>query len=373
MYSTCIHCHAALGRNDAVEHFPIGQRLAFDAEKGRLWAVCRGCGRWNLSPLEERWEAIEQAERLFRDTRLRVSTENIGLARAADGTELVRVGRPQRPEFAAWRYGDAMGLRRRRALLKVGAGVTLTGAAVAAGVATGIATGIGAILLPVAGHLGVLGVNVYAGVRNYMRATRVPVGDGRVHAVYGANLKETGLRPAEGGAGWRLSLRWAGGFEAVQGDAARTALGVLLPRVNALGAKPERVRLASRTLADAGGPDAFLADLARRSEALSAGYLERRAAHRRGDNLSKTISPFDRNYDWLREPVDHGALPRLDPVQRLALEMAVHEETERRALEGELAALEAAWREAEEIAGIADRLALPEGVEERLEQIKRGG
>jgi hypothetical protein len=36
--------------------------------------------------------------------------------------------------------------------------------------------------------------------------------------------------------------------------------------------------------------------------------------------------------------------------------MALHEESERRALQGELAGLEAAWREAEEIAQIADSL-----------------
>jgi hypothetical protein len=43
-------------------------------------------------------------------------------------------------------------------------------------------------------------------------------------------------------------------------------------------------------------------------------------------------------------------------VDRLALEMAANEDTERRALEGELAELEAAWRDAEEIAAIADTL-----------------
>jgi hypothetical protein len=43
-------------------------------------------------------------------------------------------------------------------------------------------------------------------------------------------------------------------------------------------------------------------------------------------------------------------------TRRLALEMAVHDELEREALRGELAALEAAWRQAEEIAGIADWL-----------------
>ena len=41
---------------------------------------------------------------------------------------------------------------------------------------------------------------------------------------------------------------------------------------------------------------------------------------------------------------------------RLALEMAVNEEREREALEGELALLELAWKDAEEIAAIADQL-----------------
>ena len=84
MYSTCIFCHASLGANDAVEHFPVGRRLAFDAARGRLWAVCRKCERWNLSPLDERWEAIEECERLFGGTRLRVSTGNMFVPRGVD-------------------------------------------------------------------------------------------------------------------------------------------------------------------------------------------------------------------------------------------------------------------------------------------------
>lgn len=123
MYSTCLFCQQPLGANEAIERFPVGRRLAFDAERGRLWVVCRRCERWNLSPLEQRWEAIEDAERRFRDTRLRVSTENIGLARLSEGLELVRVGRALRPELAAWRYGDQFGQRRRKqVLLTVGGG-----------------------------------------------------------------------------------------------------------------------------------------------------------------------------------------------------------------------------------------------------------
>jgi hypothetical protein len=50
--------------------------------------------------------------------------------------------------------------------------------------------------------------------------------------------------------------------------------------------------------------------------------------------------------------------------------MAVNEENERRALEGELALLELEWKEAEEIAGIADNLG-NETVDEQFEEMKR--
>ncbi len=115
MFSTCLFCHSRLGKNEVVEHFPVGSRLAFDSARGRLWAVCPGCRRWNLSPLDDRWEAIEECERLFRSTRARVSTENIGLAPLASGVDLIRIGQPLRPEFAAWRYGSQLKWRRRRA------------------------------------------------------------------------------------------------------------------------------------------------------------------------------------------------------------------------------------------------------------------
>ena len=136
MYSTCMFCKQPLGANEVVETFPVGRRLAFDAAKGRLWVVCRNCQRWNLTPLEERWEAVETCEKLFRGTTIRTSSENIGLARHPEGMELVRIGEPLRPEFAAWRYGDQFGKRRRRtiinwtaAVLGLGTGVALAGAA----------------------------------------------------------------------------------------------------------------------------------------------------------------------------------------------------------------------------------------------------
>ena len=136
MYRHCIFCSAALGSNEAVEAFPVGKMVAFDAAKGRLWAVCPRCARWNLAPIEERWEAVEAAERLFAGTRLRVQRENIGIARAPDGTRLVRVGAALPGELAAWRYGEEFA-RRDRATRRVrqasfaaaaaGAGLSLAG------------------------------------------------------------------------------------------------------------------------------------------------------------------------------------------------------------------------------------------------------
>jgi hypothetical protein len=67
---------------------------------------------------------------------------------------------------------------------------------------------------------------------------------------------------------------------------------------------------------------------------------------------------------------DERAIHNLDYPVRLALEMAAHEEQERRALEGELAMLETAWKEAEEVASISDSLLLPTGVEEWMKRLR---
>src|SRR6185437_7669271 len=105
VYTACLFCNTDLGANHFLSTFPVGRRLAFDPRKGRLWVICTRCGRWNLTPLDERWEAIDDAERLFRGTRLRMSTDNIGLACLRGSFELVRIGPALLPEIASWRYG----------------------------------------------------------------------------------------------------------------------------------------------------------------------------------------------------------------------------------------------------------------------------
>ena len=63
---------------------------------------------------------------------------------------------------------------------------------------------------------------------------------------------------------------------------------------------------------------------------------------------------------WSVAPARREPAAQAARAQRLALEMSAHEEAERRALEGELHILEAAWRDAEEIAKIADDMFLPD-------------
>ena len=56
-----------------------------------------------------RWEALEACEKIFHGTRVRVSADNVGLARHPDGLELVWIGEPLRQEFAAWTSSAVVG------------------------------------------------------------------------------------------------------------------------------------------------------------------------------------------------------------------------------------------------------------------------
>lgn len=103
--SRCVFCGTVHLLSDPSD-FVRGSRSAFDPWKGRLWNVCRVCGRWSAVPLELRWETLEHLERAARERgRVRLSSTNLSLI-GLDGAELVRVGRPPRTEMAAWRYGD---------------------------------------------------------------------------------------------------------------------------------------------------------------------------------------------------------------------------------------------------------------------------
>jgi len=87
-------------------HVPSGDRVAYDALKGRVWVICRTCRRWSLLPLEARWEALEELEELTSgNARLLARTKNISLYRKGP-LEIVRVGGAGAGEEAWWRYGN---------------------------------------------------------------------------------------------------------------------------------------------------------------------------------------------------------------------------------------------------------------------------
>jgi hypothetical protein len=327
MYSTCMFCNRPLGTNQVVETFPVGRRLAFDARRGRLWVVCGKCERWNLSPIEERWEAVEALEAIFRGTRVRVSSENIGMAKHPEGLELVRIGEPLRPEFAAWRYGDQFGRRRRRAILYGVGGAVVVGGVIASGVAAGVISG---ALLGQSGNL----VSVFMNGRTL---AKVKAPDGTLLKLKRRDLESTRLEMV--GSEWELVVRRRRQEYRFKGEDAQRTAATLVTRINRNGARKEAVQLAVRCLDTHGSPEAVI-----------------RAA--------AVEQPR-----WMRRRVA-GRLAGISAPTRLAVEMVLHEEQERRALEGELWLLERRWKEAEEIAAISDSLLLPDGTEEFLEKHK---
>ena len=335
MYKTCLFCKKPLGENEVVEHFPVGRRLAFDAAKGRLWVVCRKCRRWNLTPLEERWEAIEECERFYRDTRIRTSTENIGIARLRGGLELVRIGKPLRPEFAAWRYGDRMGERMRRQI-----------AASAVGFPAGVATY--QVLTPL---LGLTLVPVVVATLFWLQrrqVAKVRVGDApegaaaapdNIARFRGDELSTFRILPDNRDPGFRVEIRQGDRTAWFQGADARRVAAAIVPLLNQWGAGRGTVRAAVGEIESCSHPGQFLAEV---------------ASQERTDRRARS-----------------GFVRYMPKPTRLALEMALHEEQERRALEGELWALEQAWKEAEEIAAISDSLLLPAATDEFFKRFGR--
>lgn len=350
MYSTCLFCNSDLGRNEALHDFPVGRRLAFDGHKGRLWVVCRHCERWNLTPLEERWEAIEQAERQFGASRRRVSTENIGLTRLADGTELVRIGEPLRPEYAAWRYGDQFGRRRRRQLLVAGGGLGAFGAVLAGGAVAGVSVAVFGGVIANAFNA------IVHGRADQVVARLRTVAAGTI-AVRRRHLAETRLVPGTQ-APLALDVRFKGGEARLEGREALRVAGNLMPHVNRYGGKRELVKSAVSVLDEAGGADGYLERLSRYASHATEVPLKRRT-NRRKPRQSGWTGAYTSGLYGLTLP------------DRLALEMALHEEAELRALRGELVELERAWRDAEEIAAIADDMFVPSTIQSALDRLRR--
>jgi hypothetical protein len=351
VYRTCLHCTRDLGSNEVLETLPIGRRVAFDPAQGRLWVVCRSCGKWNLVPFDTRLETIDACEQRFRGTRTRYSTDNIGLARVREGLDLVRIGAPQRPEFASWRYGETYRRRRVKAYALSGVGVaSYFGASLmlpSVMSTLGLWGGAGAFLAP-------YGPGLLASAL-VSRRRRIIV------QLPGAD-RPTTISPEISAA---VHARFTGDQVMVQ--LPLTFIDEMRKRhVTFVG--PEARLLARRILALLNRRAGSKRDLAWATQRIEQGvpawlYWKSRQSRpwSRSDAFKGDLTRFKPGYD-----PSTFQLSGFSPADLLAIEMWLSEEDEAKALSGELALLERQWQEAEVLAAIADSLAISDEVPDRV-------
>ena len=322
MYTRCLVCASPFEANDQLEHLPQGQRVAFDPGRGRLWTVCRTCRRWSLAPIEDRWEALEELDKLATDKAILLSqTDNIALLKVGP-LEIVRVGKAQLTEEAWWRYGREL-TQRKQKWDKLGlAGAVAAGAVVVGGWATGGMTMLGAWLI-----LGHGGDTLRDGARWLRFGSAAWRGDERCekcgHRVTSVPYRDRaalGIFPTADAGKVEVVARCPkcgayreGGLH-LHGPSAERTLKRVLAYHHFAGASERRVVAAARLIQEAGSPS----------------------------DLTRIV---------IRDGKRLGDLQRTGGI---ALEIAANEAAEQHLLELELAELEAHWRREEELASIVD-------------------
>jgi len=286
--------------------------------------------------------------------------------------ELVRIGPALLPEIASWRYGARLeqhaaytnGVHRAGALVRRSAGLHHWVARKAASALAGYATTVG------------LSDDAMLRLRTFRRGDAVLARSvdeaGTPIVIRYAHLGAAELIRPERDEPWRLVVRHdAGVARLAEGGGLRTA-GKMLASLNFGVASNAEVQHAIAKLDEAGDREGYfsrVASLAMRThwgripDAPDEGLIEPA-----GSSFAERIALQLANRSfWGRGGTgsdETTPLFRLPPVDRLALEMASNEDIERRALEGELASLAQAWKEAEEIADISDELFADEVFEE---------
>lgn len=333
MYADCFICRRPLGGNKSIPHLTIGRRIAFDVDRGRLWVVCSRCGQWCLTPMEDRWEALAECEALFKNAEARVSTANVGLAHVAD-VELIRIGSALRDEIANWRYGPRLARRRRVAKMVTGA------AAIGGGAALAVASyAIGTLAVAsssafVGGWFAMLGTAYAYKMRRlsgWAPVARLDLPEGRHKLLFRSDLSSIWLERRRTPPHLLITIRFTDLDVRYSGEDALTLLSHVLPHANWRGASTTEIEAATTAL-----------DRAER---------EPRGAHGDGG------PPWERLIGAPHDPP--RALLAMPTVRRLALEMAVNEELEHRAMSGEVAQFARRWSEEEKIARTADDMFLP--------------
>jgi len=328
MFRSCAFCNAAFDGDGGPSGLGVGRRIAFDEWRGRLWVVCPRCSRWNLTPFDDRLERIEAVARSASQGRIAASTDQVALIRW-ERYDFVRVGKPPRVELATWRYGERLRNRQRERMKVV---VPLTVAAIGLGIAANVAAG---------GGLGVVVWNVHRLADRFyvwlVGARKVPLIEPPICAHCGSLMqlrarhvqyarivpdRHTDMAVLLSCPNCKAEGAQLTGSEAIQ------VLRQGLTYLNLDKGGRRRAEDAAREVDQIGGADRLVADIARRELTLRSLRAER----------------------------------------GLALEMAVDERAE-------VEELERQWREAEEIADIADgTLGTSTEIENELRRLKnRGG
>ena len=323
LYTQCLVCHTPFPPNEELEYFSTSTRVAYDPQLGRLWAICRSCKRWSLAPIEERWEVLEELEKIVKDrAKLLSQTDNVALLRAGN-LDVVRVGRANLTEEAWWRYGRELTSRAEKHRRLTFMGTAVAGATIVGGWATGGITWLGAWLLwdyaPEQVTLGARWLRFGGSAwRGNQRCTTDSCGQVFRNIAYGDRAQVI-LSPG-GEPGDALSVTQPcplcfgdGGLHLRDKEGEYVSRRLLAYHHHA-GASEKRVRSATHLIEEAGSPE----------------------------NLTRNVIKGGRR------------LGHLDRTSAIALEIAANDTVEQHLLYLELAEVEAHWEREEELASIID-------------------
>lgn len=286
-----------------------------------------------------------------------MSTDNIGLAQLRGGFELVRIGPALLPEIASWRYGTR--LARFEPEHEQPRGLFVRGARL-------IARATASALVGYAHSVG-FSDDAVLRMRTFRRGHGVLLRTSDEHGlpivVRYAHLGAAELVRPEKDAPWQLRVQHDTGIATLAESPALRIAGKMLATLNLGVASQPEVDHAIAKLDDAGNPEGYFTRVASLAMRTSWGRFPNAPAEAvlpvKGSFSERLALQLASRSFWGRGGTgsdEQTPLYRLPAVDRLALEMAANEDIERRALLGELDTLHAAWREAEEIAAIADEL-----------------
>jgi len=324
MFVSCAFCNASFDGDGGPSGLGVGRRIAFDEWKGRLWVVCPRCSRWNLTPFDDRLERLEAVARAASQGRVAASTDQVALIRW-ERYDFVRVGKPPRVELATWRYGERLRNRQRERMKVV---VPLTVAAIGLGIAANVAAG---------GGFGMVVWNIHR------------VADWIYLRIMGARKVSLVEPPicAHCGNIMQLRARHIQFARLVPDQHAEMAIVVSCPHCHTEGAQ-------------------LTANEATHVLRQGLTYLNlKRGGRRRAEDAAREVDHVGGPDQLVRDIARRELMLRnLRPERGLALEMAVDERAE-------VEELERQWKEAEELADIADgTLSTSTEIEDELKRLK---